>query len=46
MEAYSRFEWSHLLNQNKHTEQNTQIDGATVFDFAIFYVNLFYNRGP
>ena len=30
------------MNQNKHAEQNIEIDGATVFDFAIFYGNLFY----
>jgi len=28
--------------ESEQTEQNKYIDGATVFDFAILYVNLFY----
>ena len=45
MHTELRYEWCHLWNQNKHTEQNIQIDGTTVFDFAVFYVNLFYCMG-
>jgi len=29
-------------SESEHTEQNIQIDGGTIFNFAIFYANLFY----
>jgi len=30
------------FESEKNIEQNIQIDGAIVFNFAIFHVNLFY----